>query len=425
MLLFFKARYSSQIAVLEERLQARDELVRKSEADAGALESLLRAERDEKGELIAARADAEARLAEERKSRDELAGAFQALSAEALRTNNDSFLQLANEVLSKFQERALGDLTLRQTAIDETLKPVRESLERFRTQVHELEVHRTGAYQGLIEKVSALQLSQQQLQAETRNLAAALKSPSARGQWGEVQLRRVAEMAGMIEYCDFERQATLDSGLRPDMIVRLPNGRAIVVDSKVSLKAYLDAIEAPDENARTALLKIHAKQIRMHLDKLSHKNYWSQLATTPEFVVAFLPGEIFFSAALEHDPELIEYGAMRKVILATPTTLIALLKAVAYGWQHEKLARNAEEIRELGCGLYDRLLKFSEHFEKVGDGLERAVKNFNAAAGSFENRVLVSARKFRELGAAQDKEIREQPLVEAAPREFALTAPDE
>jgi DNA recombination protein RmuC len=376
-------------------------------------------------ELAATRSDFETRLETERANRQSLANAFEALSSDALRQNNETFLQLANETLAKFQERAAGDLTSRQMAIDEVVKPVRESLDKFQAHVRDLELRRAGAYEGLLEKVSQMHMTQQQLQIETRNLVTALKSPAARGQWGEVQLRRVVEMAGMVEYCDFERQATLDTGLRPDMIVRLPNGRAIVVDSKVSLKAYLDAIEAPDELSRTAFLKTHAKQIRTHLDRLSQKTYWAQLDTTPEFVVAFLPGETFFSVALEHDPELIEYGAARKVILATPTTLIALLKAVAYGWQHEKLARNAEEIRELGCTLYDRLRTFSEHFEKVGDGLERAVKNFNAAAGSLESRVLVSARKFRELGAAQDKEIREQPVIEAAPREFALTAPEE
>ena len=403
------------------------------EMAAGASARELQALRDQEGRNVARIAAMEVQIEQERKAASEklavldeaqarFSDAFKALSAEALRHNNTSFLELAKTALEKTQESAKGDLEKRQEAIDALVKPMRESLDKVDAKIHDLEKARAGAYEGLTSQVRSLAETQNYLRAETGNLVRALRSPIVRGRWGEIQLRRVVELAGMVDHCDFVEQTTVqteEGRMRPDLIVHLPAGKTIVVDAKASLNAYLEAQEAPDDEARLGRLNLHATQVRTHIDKLSRKAYWEQFESAPDFVILFLPGEMFFSAALERDPMLIEFGADKKIILATPTTLIALLRAVCYGWRQEKLAQNAREISQLGSELYKRFADLSVHFGRLGKSLNNSVEAYNKAAGNIETRVLVTARRFKDLAAApMGMEIEVLPQVEQIAREM-------
>ncbi|HSE30954.1 MAG TPA: DNA recombination protein RmuC [Pyrinomonadaceae bacterium] len=384
--------------------------------------------RNENASAIAQLSAAQARLEEERKANQQklalideaqkkLADAFKALSADALQNNNQSFLALAKSTLERFQETAKGDLEKKTQAIDELVKPLKESLEKVDGKIGELEKTRAGAYAELREQVKALASSQSQLQAETGNLVKALRAPHVRGRWGEIQLRRVVELAGMLQYCDFIEQETVnteESRIRPDLIVRLPGNRTIVVDSKVPFDAFYESISTSDDEIRANKLKEHARLVRTHITSLSRKSYWDAVQPTPEFVLLFLPGETFYSAALEQDPKLIEDGVTEKVLIATPTTLIALLKAVSYGWRQEQMATNAEEVSNLAKTLYDRLRVFTNHFDDIGRNLDRALDSYNKGVRSLEARVLVTARKFKERGAIAGDEVETLEAIDKA-----------
>jgi DNA recombination protein RmuC len=305
-------------------------------------------------------------------------------------------------------------LAQRQQAIDGLVKPLQDSLHRYEEQIRQLEQSRQSAYGGLDQHLKLLAESHQRLQQETGNLVKALRAPAVRGRWGEITLKRVVELAGMVDHCDFieqESASTEDSRVRPDMIVQLPGGRQIIVDAKTVLSAYLDAHEAQDEAHRNEALRRHAEQVRSRMDELSLKAYWSQFERAPEFVVLFLPGEQFLGAALDQDPRLIEEGFARRVVLATPATLIALLRAVAYGWQQNQLNAHAEEAGRLGKDLFDRMAVLAEHLNDVGQALGKSVSAYNRAVGSLETRILPAARRFKELGVSSDKDI---PLLEPA-----------
>jgi DNA recombination protein RmuC len=337
-------------------------------------------------------------------SERKLADTFKSLAADALEAANHSFLTLADQKLGA------------------VVGPVNESLGKLDQEIRTIEGARRQAYGALGEQITSLIAAQKELRSEASNLSRALRAPSVRGRWGEIQLKRVVEMAGMLERCDFFQQdsATGDEGkLRPDLRVQLPGGKNVIVDAKVPLQAYLEALEAPTEDARLERLRQHAQQVRAHMIALGSKSYWDQFQPTPEFVILFLPGEPFFSAALEQDPSLIEQGVAQRVILATPTTLISLLRAVSYGWRQEQLAENAQRISEMARELADRFATMVEHLRRVGTTLKSSVGAFNDAVGSFEGRVMPWARRFRELGVVGKKELGELEKIDLVPREPA------
>lgn len=353
------------------------------------------------------------------KDRENLSESFAALSSKALKHNSDEFLKLAEQNLKKFQVTATSDLDKKQQSIADLVKPIREALEKTEKQVRDIEKDRHEAYGSLKQHLELMSQDQAKLQSETRNLVQALRRPEVRGQWGEMTLKRLAELAGMVQHCDFYEQESVNSDtgrLRPDMIIRMPGKRAVVVDAKAPLDAYISAIEANDDKSREAHLVRHAKNVRHRVRELAAKAYWGQFDDTPDFAVLFIPGDQFLSAALERDPALLEDAMIDQIILATPSSFVALLRAVAFGWRQEVLADNADKIRSLGVTLYERIAEFSGHLGKVGHSLNKSVEHFNKAVGSFDSRILPSAKRFTEMGINAKKEIKDPVPIEMIAR---------
>lgn len=353
------------------------------------------------------------------KAEAQFKSSFDALASTALRATTEEFLKLADQKLGNVQKDALGEIGKRQTALDELIAPIRDALLHVDQKLAAGERERIETTAAIGTLLKHIGQGQDQLRGATQNLVRALRTPSVRGRWGEIQLRRVIELAGMLPYCDFLEQPSLlgDSGRqRPDLIVKLPGGKTIVVDAKVPLEAYLDATDSQDDSVRERRMVDHARQVRDHMTKLGAKSYWEQVQPSPEFVVMFLPGESFFQAALQHDPELIDFGVRCQVFPASPITLIALLQVVAQGWRHERLAKNAEEVQALGKDLYARVMKMTDYLDTLRTRLDGTVKAFNDTVGSFETRVLVTARKFKELGATSGAEIDTLQPIDTVPR---------
>ncbi len=399
----------SRTAALDERLRARAEENAKLAADLATL-------RAEGTRLATLNAQLSTQLAAEREAHERLTNEFKALSADALRTNRTDFLEQAKQAFAQLQQQSTGELEQRKQAVEALVRPLRESLEKVDSKIGEIEKARASAYGALGEQLKSLNLAQIQLQTEASKLSTALRSTTYAGSWGELQLRRVVEMADMLGYCDFAEQQTAGA-LRADLVVRLPGGQRIVVDAKTPLEAFRAAHEATDETVRAARLADHASKVRGHIDSLGAKNYWEQFQPAPEFVVLFLPGDHFLTAALQADNQLLDRALARRVLLATPTTLIALLKAAAYGWRQESVSKNADEISALGRALHDRISTFAENLDKVGRGLDTAMKGYNQAVGSFEGMLLPGARKLAELGARGAKELNAPGTVDTAPRD--------
>lgn len=353
------------------------------------------------------------------RAKTDLKASFESLAATALRSTTDEFFKLADQKLGHVQKDALGEVGRRQQAIDDLVGPLREALARVDVKLGEHDRDRVQTRTEITTLLRSLNQQQDRLREETASLVRALRTPNVRGRWGEVQLRRVVELAGMLDYCDFEEQPSLLAEVgrqRPDLIVKLPGRRTIVIDAKVPLEAYLSAQETADEGVKAERLAHHARQVREHIAKLGAKSYWEQVQPSPEFVVMFLPGESFFQAALQQDASLIEYGVRAQVFPASPLTLIALLQVVAQGWRHERLAQNAEEIQALGQDLYARVSKMTDYLDTLRMRLDSTVKAFNDTVGSYETRVLVTARKFKELGATSGTDIEPPQPIDTAPR---------
>lgn len=359
------------------------------------------------------------RIAEMEKARANLSETFGSLSNKALKENSVEFLKLAQENLKQFQIQAQNNLNEKEKSFEGLVKPIKETLEKTEKQIREMEVERKQAHGSLTQHLNTMLEAHQALQGETRNLVNALRRPEVRGQWGELTLKRLAELAGMVEHCDFyeqEHTATEQGAMRPDMIVRMPGRREIVVDVKTPLDAYISATETTDETQRAIHLQRHTKNVRERVRELSSKGYWAQFKHSPDFVVLFIPGEQFLSAALDEDPKLLEFAMKQKVILATPTSLVALMRAIAYGWRQESLAKNADQIRDIGSELYHRLAVFTEHLGKIGKSLTTSVQTFNKAVGSMDSRILPSAKKFTELGITAEKAIEPVKQIETTTR---------
>ena len=361
----------------------------------------------------------EEKLEQLQQARQQISATFAALSSEALKQNNELFLSLANQTLKQFQVGAESQLDKKEKAIENLVKPIHEALQKTESQIREIEKQRTEAYRSLTQQLRHVAEVQNSLQAETRNLVRALRRPEVRGQWGEITLKRLVELAGMVPYCDFYEQESVSAGegsIRPDMVVRMPDKREIVVDCKTPLDAYLNAVESTDDKQQYEFLTHHARNVRQHMKRLASKAYWTQFKHTPDFVVLFIPGDQFLASALEVEPELLEEALRNRVILATPTSIIALLRAIAFGWKQQALAENADRIQELGEELHHRIAVFSEHLSQLGKALSNSIDYYNKAVASLERNVLSSTRKFSELGIHAKKDLVDLEAIEQQPR---------